>query len=141
MGGGLVAKAICIDERIAAAVLYAPVSGWDLDNIFKWGNSVNPSDPLAGVYYETIQDESFLRVTSPLFHFHFVRCPVQIHIGTADRVAPPGWSQAIRDSLELAGRVVEYFEYPGEGHAFSWPSWRLFKDRVITCYRRTLRTM
>ncbi len=139
MGGGLVAKAICIDERIRAAVLYAPVSGWDLDNILKWGNGARPDDPLATVYAEAARDEEFLRATSPLFHFHFVRCPVQIHIGTADTVTPPTWARAIRDSLQLAGKPVEYFEYPGEGHAFSPAAWRLFMERVVSFYERTLR--
>ncbi len=139
MGGGLVAKAICIDERIRAAVLYAPVSGWDLDNILKWGNGTRPDDPLASLYAEAARDEEFLRATSPLFHFHFVRCPVQIHIGTADTVTPPEWSRAIRDSLQLAGKPVEYFEYAGEGHAFSPAAWRLFMERVASFYDRTLR--
>lgn len=140
MGGGLVAKAICIDQRIRAAVLYAPVSGWDLDNIRKWGAGVQPNDPLSSVYQAVAEDETFLRATSPLFHFHFVTCPVQIHIGTADTVTPPDWSRAIRDSLQLAGKSVEYFEYPGEGHAFSPPAWQLFMDRVTSFYNRTLRS-
>lgn len=139
MGGGLVAKAICIDSRIDAAVLYAPVSGWDLDNIRKWGNNAQPDDPLAAVYQQASADEAFLRATSPLFHFHFVACPVQIHIGTADTVTPPEWSRTLRDSLRLARKDVEYFEYPGEGHAFSPPSWRRFMDQVIAFYDRTLR--
>jgi len=139
MGGGLVAKAICIDERIRAAVLYAPVSGWDLDNIRKWGDGARPDDPLGPLYAEAAQDEQFLRATSPLFHFHFVACPVQIHIGTADTVTPPDWSRALRDSLQLAGKEVAYFEYPGEGHAFSPPAWRLFIERCAAFYDRTLR--
>lgn len=140
MGGGLVAKAICIDDRIRAAVLYAPVSGWDLDNIRKWGDGARPNDPLGPIYTEAAQNEQFLRATSPLFHFHFVACPVQIHIGTADTVTPPEWSRAIRDSLELAGKEVEYFEYPGEGHAFSPPAWSIFIERIAAFYERTLRS-
>ena len=140
MGGGLVAKAICIDDRLRAAVLYAPVSGWDLDNIRKWGNRARPDDPLGPLYAQAAQDETFLRSTSPLFHFHFVNCPVQIHVGTADTVTPPEWSRAIRDSLLLAGKRVEYFEYPGEGHAFSPPAWRQFIERTVLFYDRTLRT-
>ncbi|MCX7622287.1 MAG: alpha/beta fold hydrolase [Thermomicrobium sp.] len=139
MGGGLVAKVICIDDRIRGAVLYAPVSGWDLDNIRKWGDGARPDDPLGPIYAEAARDEGFLRATSPLFHFHFVACPVQIHIGTADTVTPPEWSRAMRDSLLLAGKSVEYFEYPGEGHAFSPPAWNLFVERIVDFYDRTLR--
>lgn len=136
MGGGLVAKAITIDPRIDAAVLYGPVSAYDLDNIQKWGDGLpeNTTDPLAPVYREAARDPAFIRLTSATFYFHYVTAAVQIHQGTADTVTPPEWARSIRDSLQLAGRSVEYHEYPGQGHAFQGQSWQLFMERTAAFF-------
>jgi len=136
MGGGLVAKAITIDSRIDAAVLYGPVSAYDLDNIEKWGDGLahDSDDPLAPVYREAARDPEFIRLTSATFFFHYVTAAVQIHQGTADTVTPPEWARSIRDSLLLAGKSVEYYEYPGQGHAFQGASWLLFMERVAAFF-------
>ncbi len=136
MGGGLVAKAITIDPRIDAAVLYGPVSAYDLDNIQKWGDGLpdDSDDPLAPIYREAARDPAFIRLTSATFYFHYVTAAVQIHQGTADTVTPPEWARAIRDSLQLAGRSVEYYEYPGQGHAFQGQSWQLFMERTAAFF-------
>uniref|UniRef100_A0A831TFH4 Alpha/beta fold hydrolase n=1 Tax=Thermorudis peleae TaxID=1382356 RepID=A0A831TFH4_9BACT len=136
MGGGLVAKAITIDPRIDAAVLYGPVSAYDLDNIQKWGDGLpeNTTDPLAPIYREAARDPAFIRLTSATFYFHYVTAAVQIHQGTADTVTPPEWARSIRDSLQLAGRSVEYYEYPGQGHAFQGQSWQLFMERTAAFF-------
>jgi len=141
MGGGLVAKAITVDSRIKAAVLYGPVSAYDLDNIQKWGDGLNEAspDPLAQAYREAARDPMFLRQTSPLFFFHYVTAPVQIHQGLADTVTPPQWSQAIRDALLAAGKSGEYYEYPGQGHAFQGTSWLLFMQRTTAFFDRYLK--
>lgn len=136
MGGGLVAKAITIDSRIDAAVLYGPVSAYDLDNIQKWGDGLpeNSADPLAPAYREAARDPAFIRLTSASFYFHYVTAAVQIHQGTADTVTPPEWARSIRDSLQLAGKSVEYYEYPGQGHAFQGQSWQLFMERTAAFF-------
>lgn len=136
MGDGLVAKAITIDSRIDAAVLYGPVSAYDLDNIQKWGDGLpeNTTDPLAPIYREAARDPAFIRLTSATFYFHYVTAAVQIHQGTADTVTPPEWARSIRDSLQLAGKSVEYYEYTGQGHAFQGQSWQLFMERTAAFF-------
>jgi pimeloyl-ACP methyl ester carboxylesterase len=56
--------------------------------------------------------------------------PVQIHVGTADTMCPPLWSEEIRDALQDAGKDVEYFSYTGAGHALHGQDWELFMQRV-----------
>jgi len=141
MGGGVTTKAITIDPRIKAAVLYAPVSADDTVVMGRWGRWTRggaEDDPLREAYLQAVQDRSFLRQTSPIFYFDFVTAPVQIHQGTADTTTPPRWAEAIRDALHAAGKQVEYFSYPGQGHAFQGESWNLFMERVAAFFDRTL---
>lgn len=140
MGGGAATKAITVDPRIKAAVLYAPVSGDDTEVIARWGSGgLRGGDgDLATAYRRTVRDRDFLRLTSPNYHYDGVTAAVQIHIGSADRVTPPDWAEAIRDALQAAGKEVDYFVYPGQGHAFQGEGWDLFIQRVADFFDRTL---
>jgi len=61
---------------------------------------------------------------------------VQIHSGTADRMCPPIWAEDIYHALQAAGKDVQYFSYPGEGHAFDGAGWELFMKRVSDFFDR-----
>ncbi len=142
MGGGATTKAITINSRIKAAVLYAPVSADDTVVLRRWGRFTgggSADDPLRRAYREAVRNRDFVRLTSPINYFDFVTAPVQIHQGTADTTTPPKWSEAIRDGLQAAGKEVEYFSYPGQGHAFQGESWSLFMQRVVAFFDRYLK--
>lgn len=141
MGGGVTTKAITVDPRIKAAVLYAPVSGDDTDVIGRWGpggRGGGTDQTLARAYRQAYTDPDFLQLTSPIHHLHLVTAPVQIHQGSADTSTPPEWAEAIWDSLQAADKDVEYFNYPGQGHALQGESWDLFMERVTGFFDRTL---
>ncbi|MFQ6059036.1 MAG: alpha/beta hydrolase family protein, partial [Anaerolineae bacterium] len=143
MGGGVTTKAIVIDPRIKAAVLYAPVSADDTVVMRRWGRWIrggDPDDPMWRSYRQAVRDRAFLRRTSPINYFDSVTAAVQIHQGTADTTTPPRWAQAIRDGLEAAGKQVEYYAYPGQGHAFQGKAWSLFMQRVTAFFDRHLST-
>ncbi len=150
MGGGITTKAITIDPRIKAAVLYAPVSADDADVLARWGTGckLGPSgqladncggaeilvsdidESLAEAYAQAVSNPELLYQTSPINYFDFVVAPVQIHIGTADTRTPPEWSATLREALRDAGKEVEYFTYPGQGHVLKGEHWQLFMERV-----------
>ncbi|WP_376791568.1 alpha/beta hydrolase family protein [Thermoflexus sp.] len=140
MGGGVTTRAIVIDSRIRAAVLYAPVSA-DLVNAHRgFGGFRNIEDPfLAQAYIDARRDPGFLRQVSPIYYFHYVTAPVQIHQGTADTTTPPEWARAIRDALIAAGKDVEYYEYSGQGHAFQGQAWAIFLQRMTAFFDRHLK--
>lgn len=150
MGGGVTTKAITIDPRIKAAVLYAPVSADDAEVLARWGTGCKGGQPdgvteeCAGAevitsdideqlhlaYRSALSDPEILYQVSPINYFDTVVAPVQIHIGTADTTTPPEWSDAINRALQKAGKETEYFSYPGQGHSFEGEDWRLFMERV-----------
>lgn len=140
MGGGVATKAITVDPRIKAAVLYAPVSGNDLEVIERWGVGVrrDTEERLVRAYADAVYRADFLERTSPINYFDFVTAPVQIHIGSADTSTPPEWSADLNEALVKAGREVEYYLYQGQGHAFQGESWQLFMERVTDFFDRTL---
>lgn len=133
MGGGVTTRAIVIDARIKAAILYAPVSADDGEVLARWGGGSRAATdgPLDEIYRQASRDPEFLRLTSPIHYLHLASAAVQIHQGTADRTTPPQWARAIRDGLQAAGKSVEYFEYPGQDHAFEGDSWQLFMERTL----------
>jgi dipeptidyl aminopeptidase/acylaminoacyl peptidase len=142
MGGGVTTKAITIDPRIKAAVLYAPVSADDTGVMRRWGHGGGgggDDDSLARAYQQASRDQDFLQQTSPIYYLHLVRVPVQIHQGAADTTTPPEWAEAIRDALQAAGKEVEYFSYPRQGHALQGESWDLFMQRITDFFDRTLK--
>jgi dipeptidyl aminopeptidase/acylaminoacyl peptidase len=152
MGGGVTTKVIAVDARIKAAVLYAPVSADEADSLARWGlgcrGGPSQSDETAGecagadmlngsldrslylAYQEAASSPPFLYQFSPIHYLDWVSAPVQIHSGTADTRTPPDWAAAIYAALQSAGKEVEYFTYPGQGHTFQGEQWRLFIERV-----------
>jgi len=150
MGAGVTTKAITIDPRIKAAVLYAPVSADDAQVLARWGTGCKGGQPggsadecagaevltsnlderLHRAYRSAASDPQFMYQVSPINYFDVVIAPVQIHIGSADTTTPPEWSYQIRRALQKAGKEVEYYPYPGQGHTFEGEHWRLFMERV-----------
>jgi dipeptidyl aminopeptidase/acylaminoacyl peptidase len=134
MGGGATADAIAVDRRIKAAVIYAPTSA-DKAASRRWRRTPPVSPPssdlkLEQAYRDASFDYNFLNRASPLNYFEYVAAPVQIHSGTADTMCPPDWAEDIYHALQAAGKEVQYFSYPGEGHAFDGRGWEVFMGRV-----------
>jgi len=158
MGGGVTTKAITIDPRIKAAVLYAPVSADDAQVLARWGTGCKGGQPggtgeecagaevlisdidehLHVAYQYAVSDPQFLYQVSPINYLDGAIAAVQIHIGGADTTTPPEWSDAIRRALQEADKEVEYFAYPGQKHAFEGEAWRLFMERVADFFDRHL---
>lgn len=158
MGGGVTTKAITIDPRVKAAVLYAPVSADDTEVLARWGSGCKPgpsgelaagcagADVLTGdldqklylAYTAAVSDPQFLYQTSPINYLDWVTAPVQIHVGTFDTRTPPEWSAAIHRALQEAGKEVEYYTYSGQGHTLEGEHWQLFMERVANFFDRHL---
>ena len=134
MGGGVTTEAITVDPRIKAAVIYAPTSA-DKATSHRWRRTPSLSAAqvdlnLLQAYNDAAIDFNFLKRASPINYFEFVVAPVQIHSGTADTMTPPGWAEDIYHALQAAGKDVDYFTYPGAGHAFEGKNWQVFMQRV-----------
>lgn len=153
MGGGITTKALTIDPRIRAAVLYAPNSADDADLIARWGpgclpgetqftTKCNPAEvilpdlppAIVAAYLSAAADPAMLRQIAPIHHLDRVTAPVQIHIGAADgaevNATPPEWAAKLHDALLAAGRSSELFVYQGQGHLFAGAAWTEMMTRA-----------
>ncbi|MDX1417823.1 MAG: alpha/beta fold hydrolase [Candidatus Promineifilaceae bacterium] len=163
MGGGIATKVLTIDERVKAAVLYAPNSADDADLIGRWGpgclpgqseaagDHCNPAEiiptdtpqALVDAYLAAAADPQFLQQVAPIYHLEAISAPVQIHIGTADgqghAETPVEWSLKLAEALEAAGREVDIFRYEGQGHFFNGRSWTDLLERSLIFFDEQLR--
>lgn len=164
MGGGIAMKVLTVaGQHIAAAVLYAANSADDADLIARWGRGCLPGESeaagvqcnpaevipedtpsdLVDAYVAQARNPAFLRQVAPLFHLDSITTPIQIHIGTADgqylSETPPEWSEKLAEALRAAGKDVDYYSYPGQGHAFTGESWTLFQARALAFFDRHLK--
>ena len=48
-----------------------------------------------------------------------ITAPVQLHAGGDDEEVPVAFSQSLYEKLKSAGKVVEFYEYPGADHNIS----------------------
>ncbi len=71
------------------------------------------------------RDEEFLRSRSPLFKADCINRPLLIAQGANDPRVKRAESLQIVEALRKRGKVVEYVEYPDEGHGFVRPENRL----------------
>lgn len=156
MGGGVTMKALTIDPRVKAAVLYSPVSADFVDVINRWGMGCfgdiaqgelivgcNSSDVIPNELPQNLQDAyrfaaldaDTLKEVSPYYHLDVVSAPIQIHYGTEDGKVisgtPPQWSVKLTQGLRDAGKEVEMYQYEGEGHSFIGQPWFDFMGRVL----------
>jgi uncharacterized protein len=156
MGGGVTMKALTIDERIKAAVLYSSVSADFVDIIDRWGPGCfgdviqgelvagcNSSDvipdelprEMQNAYWFAASDGDTLKEISPFYHLDYVIAPIQIHYGTEDgkflNGTPPQWSVKLTQALRDAGKQAEMYQYEGEGHSFIGQPWFDFMARTL----------
>lgn len=136
MGGGVTTRAMVVSPLIRAHVLYAPVSADVRVRRFTGGLSgVSAEDgDLKESYYYWSRNPELIDELSPINFIRYVTAPVQIHIGEIDTTTPPMWSEAIRDELKAQGKVVEYYAYPRQAHAFIGNGWNLFNQRVVAFF-------
>ena len=164
MGGGIATKVLTIDDRVQAAVLYAPNSADDADLIARWGPGclpgqseaqgdhcnpgefIPPDTPPALIepYLAATADRDFLQQVAPIYYLDNISVPLQIHIGTADGSrrthTPPEWSDKLASALQTAGKDVEIFTYPGQGHYFAGESWNLMLERSLDLFDEQLKS-
>jgi dipeptidyl aminopeptidase/acylaminoacyl peptidase len=162
MGGGIATKVLVIDDRVSAAVLYAPNSADDGDLIGRWGpgclpgqsfkagDACNPGEvipadlpqDLVDAYLEGAADDQFLQRVAPINFLDAVKAPLQIHIGEEDgetlQQTPPQWSQKLYEALQAAGKEVSFFTYPGQGHYFLSPAWDQMMERSAAFFDEQL---
>lgn len=74
---------------------------------------------------DPVKDAEFLKSRSPLFRAERIEKPLLVAQGANDPRVKKSESLQMVEALRKAGRVVEYVEYPDEGHGFGRAANRL----------------
>jgi dipeptidyl aminopeptidase/acylaminoacyl peptidase len=68
---------------------------------------------------DPLDNTSYWQKTSPLNYLAGSVAYIQIHVGTADKVVPPLFSENLDKKLSAASKAHEYYVYQGSGHGLS----------------------
>ena len=141
MGAGIAARAMVVSSVFQAIVLYSPISSDNAELLMDplGGETVGVDTDIARSLLQSVNDENLLNALSPKNYYANVSAPVSIHSGTADDVTPPQWAEAIYRGLKQAGKQVEFFQYPGEGHLITGAQEKAFDARLLNFLAHNLK--
>jgi uncharacterized protein len=136
MGGGVATRVLVVSPDVRAAVLYGAMSGDDLKNYERIFNYF--SNQSRGVEELKTPLEAFDRI-SPINYLDRIQAAVSINHGKNDVDVPPAWSIDLCQRLQMLGKSVECFTYPGQSHTFHGAGDELFIQRMVDFYNRVLK--
>lgn len=115
LGGEISLRVLTISPDIKAAVLYASMSG---------NQELNSRQLARLLQDEQFQDDTQVPIEmmdriSPMYSYHLITAPVQLHHGTKDSTAPISWAVENCNLLQSAGVSVQCVYYPDIGHVFN----------------------
>lgn len=76
---------------------------------------------------------------SPAYSIDVLNAPVQLDVGLSDEEVPWQFSQGLNNRLLAAGKIVEYYTYPGADHNISGSSFEIAMQRSIDFFNKYLK--
>ena len=111
MGGGIVMRALIIDQEVDAGLLYAPIHSNEEFNLSHFEKDGRGNE-------KVIAPASALASMSPSNFLDDISVPVSINHGGLDDVVPIQWSRDLCETLENQGKEVICREFPDQPHTF-----------------------
>lgn len=153
MGGNITLRDIVVDTTdIKAAVIWGGVVGSYYDLMNNWQRRVTyrPStrelanrnsgrQSLIAMYGQPSTSSAFWNSIDPTSHLADITAPVQLHTGGSDEEVPVEFSQNLFAALEKAGKIVEYYNYPGGDHNIASPNFEPAMERSIAFFDKYLK--
>lgn len=129
MGGNITLRALVISSDIKAAVIWGGVVGTYDDIMNHWTRSAPfvPSSrqlllrnggrqSLINQYGTPQSNPAFWQSIDPNYNLQFINAPIQLDVGLSDEEVPWQFSQGLYERLKAAGKMVEFYTYPGADH-------------------------
>jgi dipeptidyl aminopeptidase/acylaminoacyl peptidase len=152
MGGQITLKDLVIDTKdIKAAAIWGGVVGFYNDIINNWQNRVSYQPTaedmalrlqnlsnLEGIYGTSQTNPAFWNSVDPNSYLKDIIAPLQIDVGLADTQVPPDFSTGLYIRMKAAGKIVQYYEYPGSNHDIN-QSFTLAMQRTISFFNGYLK--
>jgi dienelactone hydrolase len=127
MGGGIIVRAMVVDDSIAAGVIWGGVVVSFLDSLERpdlqdvWVPTwfKEPRDQYLATYGTPEENPDFWTATSPNAFLADLSGPLQLHHAVADDSVPVEYSDVLADQINAVGGTVELFRYSGDNHNIS----------------------
>jgi dipeptidyl aminopeptidase/acylaminoacyl peptidase len=126
MGGNITLRALVIDPRIKAAVIWAGVNASYRELLENWHpvGGDRPPPSFSGGWPRNVVDRygapeanpAFWDSISPMAYLADITAPIQLDHGTADTEVPLQFSQNLAQQLTADGKTAQLFTYPGSDH-------------------------
>jgi dipeptidyl aminopeptidase/acylaminoacyl peptidase len=149
MGGNITLRALVIDPRIKAAVIWAGVNATYKDLMENWhpvgGEPVAPSfgggqrQNYLARFGTPEQNPAFWDSISPMAYLADITAPIQLDQGTADTEVPLQFSQTLASDLRAANKPVELYTYAGADHNIA-QGFTLAMARSVAFFDRYLKS-
>ena len=140
MGGGVTQNILTVQpDLVDAAVLFAPVSGNNVDNFNRWVvRRPETAQKIMDTYGTPEQNPDFWHDISMINFVDRIKTPIMLHHGTADESVPLDWSNELSKVLLEAGKQITYYTYDGQPHEFT-SSWGLVMQRTVNFFDQYLK--
>lgn len=131
--GGLTVLGVLTDhaDLVAGGVASYPISDLKALTEVTHRFEAHYTDTLVAPNDGSDESEAAFARLSPIHRAHRITSPLLIFHGTDDPVVPIAQSEALVESIEASGGVVELVVFDGEGHGFRQP------ENVEAEYERT----
>lgn len=153
MGGNITLRALIVDPKdIKAAVIWGGVVGSYYDLMNNWQRRVTYRPPapelanrnsgrqsLISMYGQPSTASAFWNAIDPTAHLADITAPIQLHTGGSDEEVPVAFSQSLFASLQKLGKIVEYYNYPGDDHNIA-TNFEVAEQRSIDFFNKHLKT-
>ncbi len=152
MGGNITLRCLVVSPDIKAAVIWGGVVGTYDDLMNNWQRRVSYQPPpnelvlrnrnrseLTKRYGTPKDNPAFWHPIDPNYNLQYVNASVQLDVGLADEEVPWQFSEGLKNRLEQAGKVVEFFTYPGADHNISGFSFNLAMQNSLDFFNKYLK--
>jgi dienelactone hydrolase len=122
-GGHIALSILAITGREYPAVLWAPVSKSFPYSILYYTDEAEDQGKAMRKVLASFENDYDCSLYSPERYYDWIRSPLSVQQGTADREVPVYWSDDLKEDLESQGVAVSYDIHAGADHNLvpSWP--------------------
>ena len=131
LGGEIALRVLTVSPDIKATVLYSSMSGdTELNSRQLYG--ITNDDQFQQDFQVPLEMMSSI---SPLYYYHLITSPVQLHNGMDDSTAPISWAVETCNFLQSAGVTVQCVYYPDVGHVFNRSNFEKLQVSALEFYK------
>jgi dipeptidyl aminopeptidase/acylaminoacyl peptidase len=138
-GGHIALSTLAVSGVTYPTVLWAPVSKSFPYSILYYTDEADDQGKSFRKILAKFENDYNADLFSPLNYYNWIKAPLSIHQGEADREVPVWWSDDLVTNLKKENIDVKYFTYPGADHNLMPSGWSSAVQHSISFYNETFK--